>query len=85
MLQTSLVLLADSSYSVRVAFSSMPHRAFQKSTMEIIGQVVDKILTINATTEDETMKETLIMTMQSLGMFMCRIDPNPLYVFFIAF
>ena len=73
MLQTSLVLLADSSYSVRVAFSSMPHRAFQKSTMEIIGQVVDKILTINATTEDETMKESQKNTKNYICIIMRRI------------
>ncbi|KAF6024513.1 ATR [Bugula neritina] len=67
MLQTTLQLVEDTNRDVRVQFSTLPHRAFQHSSMEVIGQFVDKVLTINASTQDEEMKETLIMTVQSLG------------------
>jgi len=71
MLQTTLQLVEDTNRDVRVQFSTLPHRAFQHSSMEVIGQFVDKVLTINASTQDEEMKETLIMTVQSLGKI-CR-------------
>lgn len=67
MLQTALHFLSDSNREVRELFSSSPHKAFRNSSMEVIGQFVDKILTVNSESQDEEVKETLIMTVQSLG------------------
>lgn len=67
MLQTALGLLHNENHGVRYVFSSLPHKAFQGSSIELIGQIVDRILTINAAGEDEAVKDTYIMIKQSLG------------------
>ena len=67
MLQSALVLLSDPVRRVRMEFSSVPQRSFQNSSMEVIGQFVDKILTISGSGVDFDMRETLMMTMFSLG------------------
>lgn len=67
MLNTSLALLSDPNRQVRVVFSASPRRALSGCSMEVIGQFVDRVLNVNATTKDSGVKETLIMTAQSLG------------------
>ena len=67
MLKSTLQFLSDADKEVREVFSTSPYKAFQGSSMEVIGQFVDKILTVNTETEDEEVKETLIMTVLSLG------------------